>query len=288
VKTAGREHAEISNVVADALDDGHIPWRIPHLPRHVSTGKVFGGINPILLQIAASRLGCTSPLWASAAVWHSLGCKLLHPHRAAHVFRTDPPAQEAVFNWDQTDRAFIPTALTSDAPTDVLESIVHRAGVKVHYHYEARCVYAPAEDCIRMPHKFMFALGPGGEAGFFDALAHEVFHWSEPRVGWQASSEVSELRAEVGSGYTLAALGIPPLPLRLCRHHRRFAPHWAVLLRSRPSLLLRVVADVCATLDWLLAFAGTSIPWEANLSNRHSDEGEVYREPEGRPEISRV
>lgn len=264
MKTVGREHAEISKVVADALDDGQIPWRIYHLPRYVGTGKVFGGVNPILLQIAASRLGCTSPFWASAADWHSLGCKLLHPQRAAHVFRTDPPAQEAVFNSDQTDRAFTPPALAYDAPADVLDRIIGRAGVKVHYRFQPSCVYNADADCIRMPHKIMFVLGPGGETGFFDALGHELYHWSEARMGWQAPDEVSELRAEIGSGYLLGALGIPPLPLHLARHHRRFAPAWSILLRCIPALLFRVVNDVIVTLDWLLGFAGKSIPWEGS------------------------
>jgi antirestriction protein ArdC len=286
---SGAELAKITNVVANALDRGEIPWRIHHLPRHVSTGKVFGGVNAILLQIAARRLGCTSPFWASAADWHSLGCKLLHPQRAGHVLSTDPPAQEAVYNWEQTDRSFSPPTLTCDAPADVLERIISRAGVKVHYHYQPSCVYNVAEDCIRMPHKIMFALGPGGEIGFLDALGHELFHWSEPRVGWQAPDEVNELRAEVGSGLLLGALGIQPLPLHLARHHRRFAPVWSLLLRFQPSLLYRVCRDVVATLDWLLAFAGKSIPWEANLSDHHREgEREVRHVPEGCPEISRL
>lgn len=255
-------HAEFSNVIADALDDGQIPWRIHHLPRDVQRDTVYAGINPLLLQVTARRWGYSSPFWTTAAGWHSLGCKALNPQRAAYVVRAEPPAQEAVFNFEQTDRSFTPPALTYADPAEVLDNIIDRAGVKVYYHCQPSCVYSAADDCIRMPHKFMFALGPGGETGFYDALAHELYHWTETRVGWQASYEVSELRAEIGSGYLLGTLGVRPLPLHLARHHRRFAPAWSSLLRFRPSLLFRVVNDVVATLDWLLGFTGRSIPWE--------------------------
>jgi antirestriction protein ArdC len=273
----GPELAKISNIVADALEEGQIPWRIHHLPRSVSTGKVFAGVNPILLQIAARRLNCSSRFWGSASDWLSVGSKVLQPQQAVHVFRDDPSAQEAVFNWEQTDLAFTPPAMTYGPAADVLDQIIDRAGIKVHYHFGTKCVYLPGEDCIKMPDKLMFVLGPGGEPGFMDALAHEAFHWSESRVGWRASYELSELRAEVGAGYLLAALGVRPLPLHLARHHRQFAPVWSMMLRIQPSLLFKIVADVCATVDWLLGLASTSILWK-----------EVCHVREGSPQVTNL
>lgn len=252
-------HAEFSNAIADALDDGQIPWRIQYLPRDVQRGTVYAGINPLLLQVAARRWGFSSPYWSTIAGWHSQGCKVLQRRRAAHVVVAELPAQEAVFNYEQTDQAVTLPPLTYDAPADVLDKIISQAGVRIEFGWDATCKYIGAEDRIQMPHKLMFVVGPGGETGFYDALAHELYHWSEARVGWQASYEVSELRAEIGSGFILAALGIPPLPLHLARHHRRFAPAWSKLLRSHPSLLFRVCNDVCATLDWLLRLVGKKI-----------------------------
>lgn len=260
-------HAEFSNVIADALDDGQIPWRIHHLPQDIQRGTVYAGINPLLLQVAARRWGFSSPYWSTLAGWHSQGCKVLQRPPATHVVGADPLAQEAVFNFDQTDRSFSPPDLTCSDVAEVLDNIISRAGVKVHYHFHSECVYRRAEDCIRMPDKFMFILGPGGETGFFDALAHELMHWSEPRVGWQSSDDVCELRAEIGSGYLLGTLGVRPLPLHLARHHRRFAPAWSLLLRCQPSLLFRVCESVISTLNWLLSLVGKHIAWETGAQS---------------------
>ena len=63
----------------------------------------------------------------------------------------------------------------------------------------------------------MFEIGPGGASGYYDALGHELYHASERRVGWDAHPDVAELRAEIGSGYLLGALGIQPLPPHLAK-----------------------------------------------------------------------
>lgn len=248
---------EIAGRVADALDEGLIPWRMKHLPRSVYTGRVYGGVNPILLQIAAARLGLWSPFWGTARQWRSLGVEIRQA--TAHGVRLCPGV--VVFDLEQTDRRCESPALAHSDPAPIFDTIVRNGCVQIDYVLSAECKYLYAEDKIRMPHRLMFEIGPGGASGYYDALGHELMHWSEVRMRWDAHPDVSELRAEVGSGYLLAALGVTPLPPHLARHHRKYAPRWAQLLRSQPGLLVKVCDSVTATLDYLLGLASVRVCW---------------------------
>jgi antirestriction protein ArdC len=237
--------------VAEALERGEIPWRLPAFPHNVCSGKPYGGVSPILLNIAAGALGCSSPWWGTRAEWAAVGNKV--PFGLGAWL---PGYKQALYNLESTDRAYEPPPLPEENTAQVFEAIVRGVGVRVHYVYNATCKYAWAGDTIVMPHPWMFAIGPGGPDGYWDALGHELFHATERRTAWDAHPDVNELRAEIGTGYLGALAGARPLPLRIARHHRRFAPRWARLLRREPRLLLRVCDHVVATLDYLFRLVG--------------------------------
>ncbi len=64
---------QYSKIVANALDDGLIPWRLTSFPRNVASGRLFGGVSPILLQIAATRLNGSSSWWGTSSQWQAAG-----------------------------------------------------------------------------------------------------------------------------------------------------------------------------------------------------------------------
>lgn len=237
--------------VTDALDRNEIPWRLPAFPRNVLTGKPYGGVSPILLNIAAGALGCSSPWWGTIAEWAEVGSKV--PFGAGTWV---PGCKQAMYNLESTDRAYEPPPLTEDNPAKVFEAIVRGVGVRIEYVYNATCKYFWDGDYIVMPHPWMFAIGPGGIAGYYDALGHEVFHATEHRMVWDAHPDVNELRAEIGTGYLGALAGARPLPLHLARHHRHFASRWSRLLHQEPTLLFKVCDHVVASLDYLFRLAG--------------------------------
>lgn len=242
--------------VAEALERDEIPWRLPAFPRNVRSGKPYGGVSPILLNIAAGALGCSSPWWGTVAEWAAVGSKVPFG-LGARV----PGCNQAVYNLDQTDRAYEPPPLPEENTAQVFEAIVRGLGVRVQYVYNATCKYVWDGDYIVMPHKWMFEIGPGGVDGYYDALGHELFHASERRTGWDGHPDVNELRAEMGAGYLSALAGANPLPLHLARHHRKYAPRWAQSLRSQPGLLVKVCDSVTATLDYLLGLASVRVCW---------------------------
>lgn len=240
--------------VADALDAGLIPWRLPSgMPRNVITGKFYGGVNPILLGIAAQ--GCSTPWWGTLKDWQALGGTIRPDSLGVRIQHC--PA--AIYNLEQTDRRYEPPALVDEDPEEFFNAIVDKLGVRMEFVYNATCKYVWDGDYIVMPHRWMFEIGPGGVLGYWDAKGHELMHWSERRTGWDGHPDVNELRAEIGTGYLGALAGAKPLPLHLARHHRRFAPRWARLLRQEPGLLVRVCDHVVSTLDYLLGHAGRTI-----------------------------
>lgn len=244
---------EASGRVADALDAGLIPWRFRSgLPRNVITGKFYGRINPILLEMAGSGLGGASPWWGTSKEWQAVGSTVRPDSLDVRILH----CSEAAYNLTQTDHNYEPPPLALDDPAPVFDAIIRNGGVNIEYVFSAECKYIGAEDKIRMPHRWMFEIGAGGISGYWDAQAHELCHFFERRTGWDAHPDVCELRAEIGSGYLLGALGIKPLPLHLARHHRKFAPRWSRLLRQEPGLLFKVCGHVVFTLNYLFRLAG--------------------------------
>src|SRR5262245_7595979 len=224
---------------------------------NVANRKFYGGVNPILLEIAAETLGCSSPWWGTLKEWESVGGKVRPDSLGARI----PHWQEAVYNLEQTDRGYEPPAPVYDDPAPVFDAIVRGAAITIEYAFSAECKYFGAEDKIRMPHRWLFEIGPGGVSGYFDAKGHEIGHWSESRMHWDASPDVCELRTEILSGYLCALLGVKPLPRHLARHHDSHAARWSRLMRSDPTLLVKVCENVTATVTWLLAFAGKQVDW---------------------------
>ena len=246
--------------VADALDRGEIPWRLTAgFPLNVVSRKPLGGTTPILLQIAATdALGCSSPWWGTTEDWAAKNSKVPYG-----IGVRVPGSASPLHNWEFTDRAYVPPPLTAENPDAVFEAIIKGLGVSMEFVVRPECKYIGAQDTIRIPYRWMFEIGPGGTSGWFDALAHELFHASEPRLrlGWDGHPDVAELRAEIGSGYLCGLLGVAPLPRYLARHHDAHVGRWVRLMKADPQLFLKVCGDVTETVSYLLRFAGKEVTW---------------------------
>lgn len=74
---------EVTDRIIQALESDLLPWRRPWSSgsqpgRHsnVVTKRPYQGVNQILLEIHAQRLGLGSRWWGTYAAWHSLGCRI--------------------------------------------------------------------------------------------------------------------------------------------------------------------------------------------------------------------
>ena len=77
---------EVTRRIVQALEADLLPWRRPWRAtasasqpgRHsnVASRKAYQGINPMLLELHALRLGLLSRWWATFNQWHDLGCNV--------------------------------------------------------------------------------------------------------------------------------------------------------------------------------------------------------------------
>jgi hypothetical protein len=252
---------DVNKIVADALEAGQIPWRFASacLPRQIVSSRLFSAVNPILLQIGATRINSSSPWWATEILWELVGHTVIaSPDDGVQL----PGEQDAVFNLDQTIGEYPLLPPKQVDPKPAFEALVERAKIKIEHVYDTVCEYVRDEDKIRIPCVFLFQDGPGGIEGYFFSLAHEIMHFSESRTGWAANDVVNELRAEIGSAYFCAALGITPVAAHLRRHHDKFAAAWAADLRAHPELICHVCNNATATVAWLFKVIGMEVKWE--------------------------
>ena len=77
---------EVTARIIDALEAEVLPWRRPWRTtvggsqpgRHsnLASRKPYQGVNPILLELHAMRLGLLSRWWATFNQWHQIGCRI--------------------------------------------------------------------------------------------------------------------------------------------------------------------------------------------------------------------
>jgi antirestriction protein ArdC len=81
---------EITQRIVQALEADLLPWRRPWRAtggsqpgRHsnIASRKPYQGVNPLLLELHAMRLGLLSRWWATFNQWHQIGCNIRkRPH----------------------------------------------------------------------------------------------------------------------------------------------------------------------------------------------------------------
>jgi hypothetical protein len=237
-----------------------IPWRLTAFPRNILSEKPYGHTAPILLNIAAEALGCKDcPWWGSPSAWYVVKSRV-----PFGVGAWIPDSAAPLHNWKFTDRAYEPPPLPAQDPDAVLAAIIEGLGVKMEFVFSTECKYIGAGDKIRIPHKWMFEIGPGKLSGWYDTAFHELSHATERRLRWDGHPDVSELRAEIASGYVCGLLGVPPLPLHLRRHHDAHVGRWIPLMRDDPQLLFDVTKAASEAVAYLLQFAGMKIEWHSS------------------------
>lgn len=247
---------EFSSKVADGLDQGMIPWRLPFMPRNVLTNRPYGGVNPILLNLAATRLKLSSPYWGTHLQWKAVGIKVRQNDMldwAARImlFKENKSARarriasyrlvrDFVYNLDQTDRAItgvVPRCPQID-PATSFSQILSKVGLSV----ESAC-QEPVE------------------SGYYHGLGHKLLRLTEASTGEAANPELSDLRADIGAGYLAAILGAEPSPILPAGHDGAQTSRWASQIRSRPEKVFDLCMNITVTLEQLLQFAGINVPW---------------------------
>jgi antirestriction protein ArdC len=187
---------EIIAAIEAGAGDYVMPWHAgaAGVPANVVSGRLYRGINTLLLWAQAKRLGYQSGQWATYRQWSEVGAQVRKGEAAATVLfwkgvgaDTDNDGDDRaaparfiarafrVFNADQVDGFNEgPVAVLADQDRiDHADRFFKQLPATVWYG-SSYAFYDPRADMVSMPDFASFK----SPEGFYTTLAHELVHWS--------------------------------------------------------------------------------------------------------------
>ena len=280
-----RDHyQEITNKIIEALESGVKPWARgwdetkaagPMAPMNPTTGKLYRGINTVILGMDPRPFESADPRWCSFNQAKDRGWNVRKGEKSTTIFFFKPikvedetakdgertiPLLKAYpdFHASQFDGMPERTAPTvTDSPwlkPEAAEIILTNSRAMIRTGGD-RAFYSPATDHIQLPPHNAFK-----DAGAWAATAlHELGHWTgapsrlnrdlSGRFGSGAYAQ-EELRAELGSVFIGSTIGIPTdIP-----NHASYMASWIKALRNDKREVFRAAADAQKIADHCLAF----------------------------------
>lgn len=275
--------ANINNTIVKALERNYVPWQKPWegrgegvgYPQDVRTKKMFFGINFILLQMAAKEHGFISSWWGTSDEFMALGATVKdRPETVVPgnwgteiiLYKGDGESiltvSSIVYNADQTTGKFRPNPKLMPI-YETAEKVLHSTKAQIEYNEDGEAWYHyPPDDYISLPRKMMFEAGLGGLPGYYESLAHELVHWTEPRLGFKFGfrdpvdeEAVRELRADISAAMLMEQLAVPHSIS--FSNFNKWKQHWIKLMKADESLIFRVCASASAAANYVMAFTLT-------------------------------
>ena len=284
-----RDHyQEITNKIIEALESGVKPWARgwdetkaagPMAPMNATTGKLYRGINTVILGMDPRPFESADPRWCSFNQAKDRGWNVRKGEKSTTIFFfkkltvEDAEATERgedgtkqvamlraypVFHASQIDGIPARVKPTPDeAPgtkPEAAEIILTNSRAMIRTGGD-RAFYSPATDHIQLPPHDAFK-----DAGAWAATAlHELGHWTgapsrlnrdlSGRFGSGAYAQ-EELRAELGSVFIGSTIGISTdIP-----NHASYMASWIKALRNDKREVFRAAADAQKIADYCLAF----------------------------------
>jgi len=275
----------VTNQILAALENGTAPWRRPWsssknagYPKNV-TGRIYSGVNPILLWLSSMRLNLKSRYWATFRQWQEIGCSVkarpqeVPPGQWGTTIVFSKPCNKRDENGNQTDEQFwvLKTFVVFNAdqvdgaekfqvedevvvtPDDqdhpVADQLVANTKADIRFGGD-RAFYQPESDFVQMPHRQNFK-----EDEYYPTLFHELTHWSENRLKWDRKNQgyaMGELIAELASCYVCAELGIPIN--QSLDNHAAYLKSWIEQMKGDSRYIFRATSQASKATDFLLGF----------------------------------
>ena len=278
-------YQETTDKIVERLEAGDLPpWKMPivtaghdGMPKNLSTGKAYRGVNIWLLVMSAWMDGHGSSHWLTFKQAKSLGGQVRKGEKGSLVTfwtqyeKEDKESEEktvlpvlkhyTVFNLDQIDGIDNPemegVELLDFNPINKAETILQGyADMPTIEHEGNRAAYHPKSDkiIIAPPEHFV-----SGEE-YYSTLFHECIHStgndkrlnrSELENATRGSKEYSqeELVAEMGSAYLCAVAGISPATID---NAAAYMKGWIKSLKSDKKLFITAAGKAQKAADYIL------------------------------------
>lgn len=281
-------YQEVTDAIIAQLEAGTKPWvkswngSTTNMPRRAN-GKLYRGINVLLLWGSASANGFASDRWLTFKQALDLGGNVRKGEKGTRIIffkkltvadRADPAGEAekqipmlrtyTVFNADQCDNLparFRPAPLELVGGNDrdqVAEAALRSSGAEIREDQQASAYYVPDADFVHMPAFELFHT----TGAYLATLAHELCHWTghesrldrKLRNGFGSKDYAfEELVAEIGAAFVGARLGIAGEHID---NHAAYLAHWLEKLRDDKRAIFKAATLAQAAADLVLVNAG--------------------------------
>jgi antirestriction protein ArdC len=281
-------YGEVTNRIIAELEEGRVPWVQPWdaarcpvtMPHNGVTGRVYSGINVLILWAAGTGGGYASQRWLTYKQAEKAGGNVKRGEKGTVICYADrfTPSDEAqkaqseerdaltvaflkrftVFNIDQCEGLAIAPADAAGVPDPVManleaDAIIQRSGADFRIGGR-EAYYAPGEDFVMVPPQVAFP----DPINWYRTALHELGHWTghtsrlnRDQSGRYRSAKYGreELVAEMASAFMCASLGITPTV-----RHGDYIGAWLAVLREDEKAIFRAASAASKAADYLLAY----------------------------------
>ena len=279
---------EMTEKMVEALKQGVAPWQKPwhsdKAPRNAATGRLYNGVNSVILSLIGLEAGWNDPRWATfeqaktkgwnirkgskgikVIFWKSIAKPVLNEYGKPVLNEDGTPKMKTipfarfftVFHASQIDKipAYKPNTLTAGEANEKAERIIADSGAVIR-HGGNRAFYSPEDDYIQLPVRENFI----DAAGYYATVLHELGHWTggKSRLNRDLTGRKSsiphareELVAEMCAMFVSAETGIPQTKEHF-ENHAAYIESWISLLTSDPNALFKAAADANKAAEYIL------------------------------------
>lgn len=273
-------YSEVTNKIIQLIEDqatsNSISWaKLSHggLPMNLSTGKAYQGVNVLLLWVATTEHGFTSPYWLTFKQASAMGGKVKKGSTGTRcVFfkiqesRTDFDAEGnpttypvlspfTVFNLDQIEGIEAPQVVELpgiNGQIDAAERLLTYSGATIIEEGD-KAFFRPSTDEIYLPTRPQFS----DLQKFYAVAFHEITHWTggKTRLARDKSKRFGdetyafeELIAELGAAFCCSTLGWVS---ETAPGHAHYIQSWLKVLKSDKRAIFTAASAAQRAFEYL-------------------------------------
>ena len=273
-------YERITERIIEALEAGTVPWTKPwtagvNVPRSMSSGKPYRGVNVVLLGLEAFDKGYPAPWWGTYKQVGELGGQVRKGEKSTTVMLWKPMVREVdgeskrwfmarafnVFNvaqaeWtDGVPERFAPPALIEHDIVAEAEALIagYPKRPQIDIIASDRAYYRPSADTVCVPQLGQFRSVEGYYSTMFHELTHSTGHAKRlaregvvniDHFGSHAYSK-EELIAEMGAAMLCAVTGVEPQ----IDQSAAYIASWLKSLQNDPKLVVQAAAQAQRAAD---------------------------------------
>lgn len=264
---------EITDKFIAAIESGtadgkwNRPWKMMgELPTNIETGKIYQGMNFMLLMWAGGGM------WGTYKQWGGKECQVRKGEKGQGIIRPlfgkdKTTGDQRLFGWaaatvfhsSQVDGYVEPAvdAVREFIPNQVAEQVLADTGAVIA-HGGDRAFYVPSQDRIQMPTKEQF----DSEADYYSTAMHELVHWTghksridrglnTGRFGEEAYA-FEELVAELGSCFLSAHTGVH---VGFQENHAKYLKGWLKIMKGDKNAVITAASQAQKAVDYIMPTA---------------------------------